>query len=85
MPIIRLEMLIHAPPERCFDTHVFVPQPEGTLMLDVFFFRAPLGVLGRVAETLFLTHYMKGLLLSRNRYLKQVAESMTEPSSLLGT
>lgn len=64
-------------------THIFVPQPPGTLMIDVFTFRAPLGVLGRLAETLFLTHYMKGLLLSRNRYLKQVAESGMEPSPLL--
>jgi hypothetical protein len=54
-------------------------------MIDEFSFRAPLGVLGRLAETLFLTHYMKGLLLSRNRFLKQVAESGTEPSPLSGT
>jgi ligand-binding SRPBCC domain-containing protein len=65
-------------------THVFVPQPHGTLMIDEFSFRAPLGVLGRLAETLFLTHYMKGSLLSRNRFLKQVAESGTEPSPLSG-
>lgn len=60
-------------------THVFVPQPHGTLMVDIFTFRAPLGVLGRLAETLFLTRYMKHLLLSRNRYLKQAAESETGP------
>jgi ligand-binding SRPBCC domain-containing protein len=66
-------------------THVFVPQPPGTLMIDVFTFRAPLGILGRIAETLFLTHYMKGLLLSRNRYLKQVAEAETEQSPLSGS
>jgi ligand-binding SRPBCC domain-containing protein len=61
-------------------THIFVPQSHGTLMIDEFSFQAPLGVLGRLAEILFLTHYMKSLLLSRNRYLKQVAES--EPSPL---
>jgi ligand-binding SRPBCC domain-containing protein len=66
-------------------THVFVSQPDGTLMIDVFTFRAPVGVLGRLAETLFLTRYMKGLLLARNRYLKQVAESGTDPSPLLGS
>ncbi|HEX8731237.1 MAG TPA: SRPBCC family protein [Ktedonobacterales bacterium] len=59
-------------------THVFVPQPYGTLMIDDFTFRAPLGVLGRLAETLFLTRYMTGLLLARNRYLKQAAESGAE-------
>ncbi len=59
-------------------THMFVPQPPGTLMIDVFTFRAPLGILGQLAESLFLTRYMRGLLLSRNRYLKQVAESGTD-------
>ncbi len=63
-------------------THVFVPQHPGTLMIDTFTFRAPLGVLGRVAETLFLTRYMKGLLLARNRYLKQAAESGAVSSPL---
>jgi ligand-binding SRPBCC domain-containing protein len=57
--------------------HEFVPQPSGTLMIDTFTFRAPLGLLGSLAETLFLTRYMKGLLLTRNRYLKQVAEADT--------
>lgn len=60
--------------------HEFVPQPAGTLMIDLFTFRAPLGLLGRLAETLILTRYMKGLLLTRNRYLKQVAESGSAPA-----
>jgi ligand-binding SRPBCC domain-containing protein len=62
-------------------THEFVPQPPGTLMRDVFTFRAPLGILGRVAETLVLTRYMKALLLARNSYLKQAAEAGTDPAS----
>ena len=57
--------------------HAFVPQPSGTLMIDTFTFRAPLGILGRVAEALVLTRYMRGLLLTRNRYLKQEAEADT--------
>ena len=55
--------------------HEFVPRPPGTLMTDLFEFHAPLGILGKLAETLFLTRYMKGLLLTRNTYLKQVAEA----------
>jgi ligand-binding SRPBCC domain-containing protein len=57
--------------------HAFVPEPSGTLMIDTFTFRAPLGILGRVIEALILTRYMQGLLLTRNRYLKQVAEADT--------
>jgi ligand-binding SRPBCC domain-containing protein len=57
--------------------HEFIPQSSGTLMLDLFTFSAPLGFLGRLAEMLFLTRYMRGLLLTRNRYLKQAAEGDT--------
>lgn len=57
--------------------HEFMAQPPGTLMIDIFTFHAPLGPLGRLAEVLFLTRYMRGLLLGRNSYLKQVAETNT--------
>src|SRR5258708_16613137 len=63
--------------------HEFVPQSSGTLMIDLFAFRAPLGVFGKLAETLVLTRYMKALLLTRNRYLKQVAEAGTDTALLL--
>jgi hypothetical protein len=62
--------------------HEFVPKPPGTLMIDLFEFHTPLGFLGTLAETLFLTRYMKGLLLTRNRYLKQVAEAGTNAALL---
>ena|SRR2546426_2875807 len=62
--------------------HEFVPQPPGTLMIDRFAFRAPLVILGKLAERLVLTRYMKGLLLTRNRYLKQVAEAGTDAALL---
>lgn len=61
--------------------HEFVPQSSGTLMRDVFAFRAPWGILGRVAEIVFLKGYMKELLLARNRYLKQMAEAGMEADS----
>ena len=62
--------------------HAFIPQPSGTLMIDTFTFHAPLVILGRVAETLFLTRYMTGLLLTRNRYLKLAAEGGAAQSVL---
>jgi hypothetical protein len=51
-------------------------------MIDLFTFSAPFGILGRLAETLILTRYMKGLLLARNRYLKQIAEAGTDAALL---
>jgi ligand-binding SRPBCC domain-containing protein len=60
--------------------HEFVPRPPGTLMIDHFAFRAPLGLLGRVVERVVLTRYMEGLLITRNRYLKQLAELGADPA-----
>jgi ligand-binding SRPBCC domain-containing protein len=47
----------------------------GTEMKDVFRFAAPLPVLGRVAEVLFLRRYMQVLLHERNVVIQQIAES----------
>ena len=55
--------------------HFFEPAGGGTMMRDVFDFEAPLGILGRIAERLFLTAYMRRFLETRNRELKAVAES----------
>ena len=56
-------------------THRFEQNSEGTTLIDEFHFTAPLGLLGRMAEWLFLTRYMKNFLIERNRVLKQLAET----------
>ena len=56
-------------------THRFTETNGGTLMSDEFFFSAPLGILGRMAEILFLTRYMRNFLEKRSLCLKQLAES----------
>jgi ligand-binding SRPBCC domain-containing protein len=55
--------------------HFFEPKDIGTLMIDRFEFGAPLGLLGAIAERLFLTAYMRRFILKRNAVLKEVAES----------
>lgn len=50
------------------------PGDETTIMHDRFEFRAPLGLLGRLAESLFLTRYMRNLLRRRAEVLKEMAE-----------
>ena len=47
----------------------------GTLMKDRFDFASPLWPLGTIADVLFLTRYMTGLLEKRNEVIKQAAES----------
>lgn len=55
--------------------HLFSFHESGTIMKDEFSFRAPLGVLGRIAEVTFLTKYMTSFLKNRNTILKKMAES----------
>ena len=62
---------------RRFDhDHYFEPSGDGgTVMREVFDYEAPLGPLGRLAERLFLTRYMRHFLEERNRHEKAAAES----------
>ena len=55
--------------------HYFEPIEGGTRMVDVFDYAAPLGLLGRIVERLFLTRYMRRLLIERAIGIKAVAES----------
>lgn len=55
--------------------HHFAELNGGTLMTDVFNYTSPLGVLGRIADQLFLKSYMTELLTKRNRIVKEFAES----------
>ena len=54
--------------------HFFVADGDYTNMRDVFDFTSPLGPLGRIADALVLTRYMRRFLAERNRVVKQVAE-----------
>ena len=57
--------------------HFFVPSGGGTLVREVFDYRAPLGPLGWIVEHLFLTGYMRRFLTTRLFALKSMAESET--------
>jgi len=61
--------------QRLDHDHFFTADGGGTLMRDVFDYRAPLGPLGWLAERLFLTQYLRHFLETRNDELKAVAES----------
>jgi ligand-binding SRPBCC domain-containing protein len=55
--------------------HYFERSSEGTVMRDMFIYQSPFGILGRLAERLFLNRYMRSLLVERNRVIKETAES----------
>jgi len=55
--------------------HIFQEIGEQTRMNDVFDYGSPLGILGKVADKLFLEQYMRRLLEKRNKTIKAFAES----------
>lgn len=55
--------------------HHFKDAANGTLMTDVFDYKSPLGLLGKLADQLFLKNYMTKFLAERNRTIKAFAES----------
>jgi ligand-binding SRPBCC domain-containing protein len=61
--------------------HYFESLPDGgTRMRDVFDYTAPLGVLGVVADRLFLIAYMHRFLSNRNRTIVNLAEAASPAS-----
>lgn len=55
--------------------HLFQKKDGGTLMVDVFYFESPLGIIGKFVNWLFLKRYMTNLLRTRNQFLLETAES----------
>lgn len=55
--------------------HYFSPVKGGTLMIDIFDYKSPLGILGKLADKLFLKKYMAKFLTRRNEGLKHYAET----------
>jgi ligand-binding SRPBCC domain-containing protein len=69
------DMMISGAFRRMAHDHDFAGHPAGTVMRDRFEFESPLGLLGRMADALFLTSYLRRFLVHRNEVLKQLAES----------
>jgi len=55
--------------------HHFEQLGDEVKMTDVFRFKAPFGVIGRLAEVIFLKRYMSKLLIKRNEVIKDYAET----------
>ena len=55
--------------------HHFKIRENKVLVTDIFDYKAPFGVLGNIADVLFLKNYMKNFLKERNRIVKNFAET----------
>ncbi|WP_347217867.1 SRPBCC family protein [Chryseobacterium sp.] len=54
--------------------HIFKKAEGKTLMIDIFDFESPLGIIGKAFNKLFLKNYLKKFLLNRNELIKTTAE-----------
>jgi ligand-binding SRPBCC domain-containing protein len=61
--------------KRFYHEHIFEQQAGKTIMTDKFDYTAPYGILGKLANVLFLKNYMTRFLLKRNAVIKQYAET----------
>lgn len=59
-------------------THEFTASGDGTLMRDTLCWVSPLGVLGTIADALFLRRHMEQFLVRRNAGLKRVLEAAAQ-------
>lgn len=57
--------------------HIFETESGTTVMTDIFYYKSPFGLLGKLADGLFLKAYMRNLLLKRNAEIKSLAERKT--------
>lgn len=58
-----------------YHKHLFRQEGNITIMTDNFHFKSPLGILGSIANKLFLTKYLTELLSERNKMIKKFAET----------
>jgi ligand-binding SRPBCC domain-containing protein len=61
--------------------HSFRAEAGGTLMIDRLDFASPCGILGLVADVLFVKPHLRRFLWRRNRVLKHVAEHRARAAS----
>lgn len=55
--------------------HYISKENQQIVIKDIFDYKSPLGILGKLADFLFLKKYMTNLLEKRNEVIKQFAES----------
>ena len=61
--------------------HEFVVDGQSVVMRDTLTWRSPLGVLGVVADALFVKRHMRAFMVEKQSQLKQYAEGITDGSA----
>lgn len=74
-PYLFTDMMLKGAFKSMKHIHRFSKSENGTIMTDKFEFTSPLGILGRLANWIFLKRYMTNFLVGKNQELKRVAEA----------
>jgi ligand-binding SRPBCC domain-containing protein len=74
-PVYFADAMLQGAFQRMEHHHVFETSSDGTIMRDLFEFKSPFGIAGRIVDFLFLKAYLKRFLVERNRVIKSAAES----------
>lgn len=74
-PICFVDEMIKGPFKKLHHQHRFKIEGSQTEMTDIFEFQTPFGLLGKLAEKIFLKNYMSKLIEKRNKVIKFQAES----------
>jgi ligand-binding SRPBCC domain-containing protein len=75
-PLYFTDEMVHGAFTSFKHEHIFEAKQTHTLMVDVFQFESPFGILGKLVNHLFLTEYMRRLLVHRNEVIKNEAERL---------
>ena len=73
-PYVFSDEMLKGPFKMMAHKHTFEAKDGHTLMVDEFIYQSPLGILGKIADWLFLRKYMYNLIQNRNETIKQQAE-----------
>jgi ligand-binding SRPBCC domain-containing protein len=74
-PCYFVDEQIKGPFKSIYHEHRFEEHATGVVMKDYFEFHSPFGLSGRLFNKIFLTNYLKKLLIERNYIIKEYAET----------
>ncbi|WP_144512150.1 SRPBCC family protein [Bacillus sp. FJAT-22090] len=74
-PTVFVDIMVKGAFSSFTHTHQFVEEKGGTLMIDTFEYKSPFGLIGKIADKLFLENYLTKFIISRAKELKRIAEN----------
>ena len=74
-PFLFVDEMVEGIFKSIYHEHRFKTTEKGTEMIDHFYYKSPLGILGKLADKLFLENYLRKLLIHRNQIIKEFAET----------